>query len=284
MTNVFRDVSDAGLCVSHFRNETAAEYIDVLQRGGELNLALFMLDKAAERHSTSLKNLIKDPGFKRWALDEVVEMLASMNTDLLTAIIEGQVSRKGEIPFQEVYRALERINRRQFIQLRTYMNTRCDEMGISPTPRQWHEVCDLMLQYMQKDYEHNSMAAKLDQLIYTSARWPVGLAARGLRRYTEWKCFLTDDDSYSCKPHRDMIAYFDDQMEIRLKAETRLRGSDTSLIAPVVEIGFDIDPKRRLRDHRRHRNSNYIMNLAQATFEYAFPEMFRLHQKIIYAC
>lgn len=284
IANIFRGVPDTGVYVSQFRNETAVQYIEALQHGGKLGLALLMLDKAAEGPRTPLKDRIKDLGFKRWAFGEIVEMLASMDIDLLTAIIEGQVSRKAEIPFQEVYQALEKINQCQPIQPGTYMNSICDAMGISPTPRQWHEVCNLMLQYIQKDHEHDSMAAELDQLVSPSTRWHKGLANRGLRRYTEWKSFLDNDDIYPCNPHREMIAYFVDQMKIRLKEDTRLRGSDTPLIAAVVEIGFGIDPKRRLRDHRRHRNSNYIMNLAQATFEYAFPGMFRLHQKVIYAC
>ena len=284
IASVFRGVPDTGMSIQGFRNETAARYLEALERGGRLDLALLILDKSSEGPETPLRDLVKNAEYKRWMLGEVIEVLASMDTEVLTAIIDGQLPRKAEIPFQGVSQALRRLDERQRTQPVTYMNSIVDAKGISPTPRQWQIVCDLMQQYIQPGNEYDPLAAEIDQLICPSTKWPEVLAQDGLRRYTEWRSWVEAHDKHPCYPRRNNIDYFVDQMRVRLETETRLRGSNTPLIAPVVEIGFTIDSKRRLRDHRRHRNSNYIMNLAQATFEYAYPGMFRLQQRIIYAC
>lgn len=77
-----------------------------------------------------------------------------------------------------------------------------------------------------------------------------------------------------------MVLYFVDQMRQRIANEA----DHTPLSAPVIEIGFSIDPYHRLREHRRHRKSNYLMNLAEATFKHVFPDTFGLHQKVIFTC
>lgn len=42
------------------------------------------------------------------------------------------------------------------------------------------------------------------------------------------------------------------------------------LNVPVVEIGYSTEPMRRLQEHFEHESSNYLMNLAEALFEYEF--------------
>lgn len=77
-----------------------------------------------------------------------------------------------------------------------------------------------------------------------------------------------------------MMQYFVDRMRHPIKTEK----DHVPLDAPVVEIGFSIDPQKRLREHRRHRNSNYSMNLTQVSFQYMFLDVFHLDQHIIYQC
>ena len=59
---------------------------------------------------------------------------------------------------------------------------------------------------------------------------------------------------------------------------------DTPLVAPVTETGYSNNPIRRLKDHRQHRRSNYIMNLTEAMFAHLYPGMFRIQQLIVYPC
>ena len=47
------------------------------------------------------------------------------------------------------------------------------------------------------------------------------------------------------------------------------------LSVPVIEIGFSNDPYTRLKQHRHHESSNYLMNFAEAAFETEFPGAFR---------
>lgn len=62
------------------------------------------------------------------------------------------------------------------------------------------------------------------------------------------------------------------------------RGRHVPLTAPLAEYGFGTSPQRKLKDDREHRNSNFLINLAEASFQHLYPGMFRLQQYILYLC
>ena len=81
-----------------------------------------------------------------------------------------------------------------------------------------------------------------------------------------------------------MVHFFVHEMKGRIQVEKANGRRHTPFSAPVIEVGFSINSHRRLWEHRHHRNSNYLMNLAEAVFKYLFSEMFRLQQRIIFGC
>ena len=54
---------------------------------------------AASHHSTPLTSYIQDsPSKKKWALSQVINMLADTDAELLKALIDGSLPRKVGIP------------------------------------------------------------------------------------------------------------------------------------------------------------------------------------------
>ena len=107
---------------------------------------------------------------------------------------------------------------------------------------------------------------------------------KGLRRYTEWRNYTVKHNHEHSKERRQIVLYFISQLEERLDKEVELTGLHAPLSAPVVEVGIATCPKHRLMEHRLHRNSNYLMNLAEACFEFAYPGMFKLQQFVVVSC
>ena len=128
--------------------------------------------------------------------------------------------------------------------------------------------------------ESNELAMIVDQLIYPTEKRPPQLARRGLRRYTEWRSYVENDgDQLTSHSHRGMVRYFVSEMMDRIPIDLRSGRGHVPLAAPVIEIGFSIDTYHRLREHRRHMQSNCLINLADL-----YPSTFRLQQLVIYTC
>lgn len=60
------------------------------------------------------------------------------------------------------------------------------------------------------------------------------------------------------------------------------RGRYLPLTAPVVQYGFGTIHQRRSKTHRQHQDSNLLMNLAEASFQHLYPEIFRLQQYVLF--
>lgn len=282
-----REIAELDLHTPQNRNKMANEYLETLSKEGTAGLAwLVMQEDASGPHSTPLRKYTEGTRPKKtWALSEIIDILVSMNTELMKSLIDGSLSRKAEITTGEVSIALQRILDQKPLPPSIYQNCICDAMGISPTPLQWERVCTLMLEYVRGGNESDDLAILVDQLVRPTEEWPPHLAKRGLRRYTEWRSFIVDDgDTAPSRRHRDMVRRFVSEMLKRIEGDLQNGKGNIPLAAPVIEIGFSIKYVCRLREHRRHEQSNYLMNLAEAMFKHAYHDTFRLQQLVIYAC
>ncbi|KAI4190036.1 MAG: hypothetical protein L6R41_001055 [Letrouitia leprolyta] len=269
-----------------YRNDQASEYLTVLEEHGVAELIRRLLTQEAELQQTPLQDMPDDESEKTILFRSLILIFLSIEDDLLKAIIQGQVARLGQHPMSKVGSLLMEMRTCQDQPPAIYMNSLCDHEGISPTPFQWRIVCDIMRLYVEGDQESDELATVLDQLIHPTSNWPKPIRARDKKfhRYTEWKTWSIDESDVVCDHRRTNIRLFVENMEQRLDREVETTGEHTPLTAPVVEVGFSGNAIARLADHRKHRNSNYIMNLAQAAFEYKYPNMFHLNQHIIYHC
>ena len=175
-----------------YRNDTASQYLRCLEEEGLLSFAMHILDKEQAMvepgaPASPLKVLMQDKLESNNVHMALTAMLFSMGTDVIKAIIEGQIPRKSRLYNSGIYKALVR---RSGETPGCYMNSICDAQGISPTPAQWDEVCETMLTYVGGGPESDEVAADIDQLIHPNPKWPQTLARRGLRRYTEERSYL----------------------------------------------------------------------------------------------
>ena len=263
------------------RNETADRYLEFLEKYGKEGLAISIIEEETKGDLTQLRTMTEQsPDGMRTLRREMASMLYSMDTSLLKAMIQGQLPRLAEVRSGSVYQAIKELNEQEFIQPGTYMNCICDYAGLSPTPHQWQRVCEQMLKYIQVGDEHNDLAQQIDQQIHPKPEWSKDLAHKGLRRYTEWRSYMENGALTPDALHRHWVRYFVDQLRQRMEGQP----IHAPLTVPVVEIGFSNDPDKRLRQHRHHESSNYLMNLAEAVFRVEYPGAFRLQQMIVFVC
>ena len=264
-----------------FRNEIADRYLEFLERYGKEGLGTAIIEQETKGDLTQLRTMSEQtPHGMRSLRREIAFMLYSMDTSLLKAMIQGQLPRLAEVRSGCVYKARLELNQQDFIQPGTYMNCICDPLGLSPTPHQWYRVCEQMIKYVQVGSEHNELAQQIDQQLHPKSEWSRDLAHKGLRRYTEWRSYMETGTYTPDTVHRNWVKYFVDQLRQRMEGQP----IHAPLTIPVVEIGFSNDPRKRLRQHRHHESSNYLMNLAEATFQMEYPGAFRLQQMIVFAC
>ena len=269
------------------RNELASEYLRVLEEDGLSSFTMYIMRKEIGRDATdgppsALRKLIDGSTIWNYTYGQLLCMLVHMGHDMIRAIIEGQVSRLAEIPCNSISNRLNQNGRNQW-QPGTYMNSICDRQGLSPSPHHWLNVCDLMLLYVDQGEASDDLAESIDQE-FPSTEWRREFSSRGLRRYTEWKSKINGHSNSPCGRLRELVKEFVFFIKARMKQEIEDRGRHVPLTAPVVEYGFGTIPQRRLKAHRQHRNSNLLMNLAEASFQYLYPGMFRLQQYILFLC
>ncbi|KAL9043021.1 MAG: hypothetical protein Q9180_000170 [Flavoplaca navasiana] len=263
-----------------YRNEQAQRYVDIIQRSHIEGLTQVLVEREASRLECDTQLPMNAESYRG-----ILAMMVSIDPDLLRAIIEGQVARKAEIPCSAVFNQLVNLAPTRDTPPSIYQNAICDREGISPTPSQWLRIQHLMQLYVSDTPQGDELALRVDQIV-PSKSFPIPRTSQNkrLRRYTD---FDTRTGRMRFEPHqgrRGIVWKFTERLLERLQDEKDENRMHTPLVAPVVEIGFSNNVARRLRDHRRHRGSNYIMNLAQALFEDQYPKNFCLKQHVIYHC
>ena len=283
------DIPDSRSYIPQPRNAVAFEYLETLKTEGKGGLGMKIMEKEQKDHSrntitrrTAASNKVN----QIWLLTEITDILAAMHTDLLTSLIDGSLSRKrsdssGPNPIVDHLREMKS---RSPEPPSIYLNMICDQMGFPPTPEQWQLVVDDMLMYIGSGTASDELALIVDQLIFPTDEWLPELAKKHLRRYTEWRSFTMKNSMQPDLPHRNIVNTFANAMQNRIDRRLETSNGHEPFEAPVINIGFTINPTTRLEDHREHRFSNYIMNLSEALFEHRFPAQFRIQQEIIFTC
>lgn len=263
---------------------TANEYLQKYDSEGASGFGWLVIAKECEQehHETPIKDIAEDKTRVEAACAELIGILTYMGGDLLKAVIQGRIFQQNAIrehPVREALASLERINRQPSI----YMNAIADHMGISPAPCHWAEVCEHITLYLDHTTDACDLAVEVDQMISPLQSWPESKSLEGFRRYTDFGRSATERPRFN-RYRRQMVRHFVSEMESRIQSEREQDRLRIPFKAPVVEIGYSIDSEKRLREHRNHRSSNYLMNLAEAMFQYLYPDLFPIRQAIIYAC
>lgn len=269
-----------------YRNDLADQYLVTWNQEGIPGLVRLLLKHEVEDELTKFKKVPEDEEERDELFKGLVLILVSIDEGLLKAIIQGQVTRQAQNVNSPVSNVLEHMKTHQDQPPAIYLNSICDTEGVSPTPCQWLVVCDLMERYVRPGHESDVLATKIDEAVHPPERasTPDPKRMKHTHRYNEGKGWLHCEHDENGDDRRKNIFKFVREMRNRLQEECAKGREHTPLTAPVAEVGFSNDVLKRLKRHRHHRGSNCIMNLAQAAFEYRFPDLFHLHQHVIYHC
>ena len=166
----------------HQRNTVADSYIQVLNNYGLVELAGHILDKEIGREPSegprTRMNKLRPESFEYESIRKsVISVIVSMHPAILTALIDGQLSRKAEVGCGEVANALL-VMQRQQPQPAVYYQSLCDHQGISPTARQWLSICGVMDSYINDGKASNQLAVVIDQLIAPIKNWTQAFKTR----------------------------------------------------------------------------------------------------------
>ncbi|GAB1730433.1 hypothetical protein NU195Hw_g2029t1 [Hortaea werneckii] len=153
-----------------------------------------------------------------------------------------------------------------------YGNWLVNEDGESPSPIELREMIDKVRDYVDEDGDSDA-ANWVDKQKAPFVRRAT--SAGGLRKY------LSKEDGRTIPERVAHIENFCDQLEARLDL-IPTSDVDQPLRVPLCEFGFSINLIRRLKDHKTHVKSNYIMNLFEAVAMNLHGSKYAIEQHIVY--
>jgi len=190
------------------------------------------------------------------------------------AAVDGDLVRRmlTDTNLQQEYRAIQQ---RAYEQPSIYIHLLADEKGVAPTPNQSLVIRDMVLDYIAEG-NASVHAWHLDNI--TRPFVSKSLSNNEYRKYLHTQ-------------HRSpvRVATFHRYcagIQARYN-ETPSSLHDVPMRFPPGECGYSINSHLRLRQHRLHQSSNYIMNLIEDICTYlhstnVLTQHFRMHQFIIY--
>ena len=273
------------------RNDETMLYMSALNRADIMHLAWELVKDKSMSQISGIRDYIQKEGLRasRVVHQRIWLTLAGIDQDILKSLINGRLSQDYCSRGSSVRRALESTSHSR---PGIYVNCIADELGVPPSPAHWEAVCDVMQTYLatkRRDRE-DEVAKLIDRAVSPSQDWEEQFADDGKRRYLDpaprslsQSSFIVDDEpTQAGKPRRKKVQTFITNMRARMKREGREQTKP--MHHAVVEVGYATDPRKRLRSHLDHVSSNYLMNLAEATFQYLYHDRFQLMQFVIFNC
>ncbi|KAI6839549.1 hypothetical protein KC342_g3418 [Hortaea werneckii] len=153
-----------------------------------------------------------------------------------------------------------------------YGNWLVDEDGESPSPTELREMIERVRDYVDEDgddFDANEVDGQKTPVVKRKD------SAKGVRKY------LSKDDGKTITQRVAHINNFCHQLEARLDL-VPISDVDKPLRAPLCEFGFSINLIKRLKEHKNHVNSNYIMNLFEAVAMSLHGSKYAIEQHVIY--
>ncbi|OMP83207.1 hypothetical protein BK809_0004588 [Diplodia seriata] len=182
-------------------------------------------------------------------------LLDIMNGELVSNYLSTKASQtKAFLTEHQKQWTAQRANQRY--QPVIYQNWLCDHSGNAPSAADVQQLVECVRRYLKES--EDEFAQKVDTVVDECPKidW-VG----GMRRYLE------------SDGHVAMAKRFCEAMLQALNTPNPRR--------PFVETGCTNNAQTRLSQHRRHQNSNRLMNLVEAICKVNFPHL-KIHQFVVY--
>jgi hypothetical protein len=263
-------------------NKTAIEPLDVLQRNGIVALAERVIQLERKHNITALRGqLTKRP---RWILTSFVKVIATIHPTILGSIIRGNVLsrylRKGDTVHNDLLLTQMRGDTVPAI----YANIFVDAAGVPPVAIHWLQWALDCEQYIKRGFEGDHMerwAESIDTVWYPL---PYEHVVHDRRYCDTWQPADNNPDQRDwkyCRKRREKIWAFKNMVVKRAGAACENGRALQPMQSPLFNIGYYKTPLQRLKEHERHRGSNYIMNLTEALFMNRYNNSFRIHQLML---
>lgn len=209
-------------------------------------------------------------------ISECVLILASAPL-IFTAAVDGTLTQQYPVDsnLQLEYR---RIQERAHIQPSIYIHLLADDDGVAPSAKQYMVIRDTILKYIDDVEPDHELAYFIDN-IYP----PSSLKASStyeFRKYLQTAATLRS-------PHRVEALHRFCEGILQRYLSTPSQSRNLPFAHPPGECGYARNSHTRLSQHRNRQSSNYIMNLTEDICSHLnttrqFPQLFRMHQFIIY--
>lgn len=208
-------------------------------------------------------------------VQHVYAMFATMHHKVFQGHMNGNLEAQ-DVEDQETSTELRKIRNRviETSQPAIYRQALVDDRGKSPTPNQLLSVLD--------DIEHHYLSPDPDPIIVASIdsfknpKSSRNAARQGYRKY------LARKPGSPCSRSRiHRLDMFCSKLRKRLLSIPH-SDRDQPLKEPLSEMGYSMEVLKRLKRHRDHQNSNFIMNLFEAACERLYPGVFSIKQNIIF--
>jgi hypothetical protein len=206
-------------------------------------------------------------------LRECALILASAPS-VFAAAVDGDLVRR-MLSDADLRREYALVQERAHDQPSIYIHLLADERGTAPSPNQYLQFRELVLEYLAEG-QISEYSWHLDNITPPSVNKTA--SAQGYRKYLH-----TNTRSSN---RVDTFRRFCEGVQRRwLETPAALR--DTPFRFPPGECGYSKNSHVRLAQHRAHRSSNYVMNLVEDICTYLhrtgrLQQYFRMHQFIIY--
>ncbi|ORY18920.1 hypothetical protein BCR34DRAFT_595754 [Clohesyomyces aquaticus] len=198
---------------------------------------------------------------------------------VLQAAVEGVLALRFLVD-RELQEEYEEIQRRADVQPSIYVHLLADERGVAPTANQYMVIRDMALKYIIDSHMPDAeieLIGRIDNASLPSVN--IRETSGGYRKYL-----------WTTQRSRRRVQVMERFCEgIRKRwLETPVQDLDLPLAHSPGECGYAIHAPRRLLQHRNHLSSNYVMNLTEDICTVLhrdlklFPQLFRMHQFIIY--
>ncbi|KAF7924969.1 uncharacterized protein EAE98_007057 [Botrytis deweyae] len=200
-------------------------------------------------------------------------MIAGINSKILEHVVRGDLPKALQAPENLVLRHKmkklmggDKKEARPYIYIHYLVNFE----GDSPTANELKLVISSVKIYIrgygaENDEQSQRLAIEVDNAIESRG----SILRPGQRRYVEKESW------------KQNILKWIKALEIRLEFEIKNGRGSEPLSRPLTEVGY-AQSLDRLEQHRKHRSSNYIMNLVEAVCRVRFLQEYKNRQYIIF--
>lgn len=264
-------------------NNSSADLLNSLKNGGIAGLAEKLMKLEYRTAKTPIRKLLENQ--RTWVHGNLIKLLATIDLAVLESMLKGTVLNRSRRLGDPVQKSLSMAQVRGDRTPAIYGNFFADEAGIPPLAIHWYQWAMDCRQYANQRPRNDPLedwAEAVDKIWH-----PPSYHTRGDRRYCDiWtKDSITGRRSWKCSSkRRDRVREFSNTVGNRAKRMVAKGHALRPMQNPICNIGYSINPVRRLGNHAKHTNSNHLMNLTEALFMYRYGKAFRIQQLILYTC